>query len=566
LAVVVFVLFGFAPYAFVRAAPSAGQLAPASFEPPTSHAPTSYSFPATVDASAPPGAANAFLTVRDFKIDGAEPAFADETEAVLGPLRGRRVRVPALYEAAAKLQAVRAAHGNFLARVVIPPQNVKNGGILEFKALEGFIDAIDVESLAPQVRTRVAALLARVKGRPRLTRIEFERALLLAGDTAGLTLRSSLTPAHVDLGVRLTVTGDYNPVTGQITTDDALSRQLGRFETTVSSSVNSALGQGEQIYASATAASLGGDWFASNPRRLAAAGVSAPIGTDGLGANVEYAWSATDPLDVSGELATASVYQRVTAKLSFPWIKTQNDVLITRLALDEVDERNVARGSDALLYHDRLNVLRAGLDLTNVSSFGSLEIASFDLSQGLPGLGARGAGQATADDPISRAGASDEFTKFEARLRWRQDLPAQFALDITLHGQFTRDPLMNSEKFTIGGPADISGLDLGAFSGDDGWAARVELQHAFATLGPSPTFTPYLFAARGQAWTLDPTAAQSGLVGADSLGFGVRLLFIPTGIFVKEADLAAEAARDIVDKPTASPDAWRIGLSGSLRF
>jgi hemolysin activation/secretion protein len=549
--------------------PSAGQLTPRSFEPQPNPQQPNFSFTPSETKGAPPGADKATLKIRKAILESGDPEFAERTEAILAAVRGRNLPISVFYEAAAKIQQLYSENGYFLVRVVIPPQDVKNGGVLKLKMIDGFIESVDVEGLAPQLKQRVTKTLARLIGRRHLKHVAFDRALLLAADTPGLDLKSNLAPAKADYGVVLTVVGVYHPLSAQVSTDNSLSKSLGVYTSTISAAANSVFGLGEQLYMSATGAPNNGFMNDTSPRRLAAAGVTMPIGYDGLSSNLEYAWSTTMPLIAPGMLATNSNYERLSFKLSYPLVKTENSTITTRLGFDATDETNHATAFNAVLYDDSLRTLRGGLDLNYNYVFGTTVNASIDLSQGIRGLGSRGAGDATVADPISQAGASDQFSKLSARFLVHQNLPDGFGLELAGRGQYAATgPLMNSEKFTLGGPADLSAYDASNFIGDHGWLLRGELQYNYQPqwLGLAPAFKPYLFAARGEVFTINPTAAELAVNGADSFGLGLRWALPLSYPMLKQVDLAFEGARQLSDNPMAIPNSWRFNFSSSMRF
>jgi hemolysin activation/secretion protein len=549
--------------------PSAGQLTPRSFEPQPNPRQPSFSFTASETMGAPPGADKASLKIRKVILEGGDAEFAVRTEAILAAVRGRNLPVTAFYEAAARVQHLYSANGYFLVRVVIPPQDVKNGGVLRLRVIDGFIESVNVEGLAPQLKQRVAKTLARLIGERHLKRVAFDRALLLAADTPGLDLKSNLAPAKADYGVVLTVAGVYHPLSAQVSSDNSLSKSLGVYTSTISAAANSVFGLGEQLYMSATGAPNDGFMNDTSPRRLAAAGVTVPIGYDGLSSNLEYAWSTTMPLIGPSMLATNSTYERLSFKLSYPLVKTENSTIAARLGFDATDETNHATTFNTVLYDDSLRTLRGGIDLNYGFVYGTTVNASIELSQGIRGLGSRGAGDATVTDPVSQAAASDQFSKFGARFLVHQNLPDGFGLEIAGRAQYAATgPLMNSEKFTLGGPADLSAYDASNFIGDHGWLLRGELQYNYQPpwLGLAPAFRPYLFAARGEVFTINPTAAELAVNGADSFGLGLRWA-LPFGYpMLKQVDLAFEGARQLSDNPMAMPNSWRFNFSSSMRF
>jgi hemolysin activation/secretion protein len=568
--VVAATLFGAWPCALAAqtALPSAGQLTPRSFAPQIERSPEGIVLPSLPTAAAPPGADKIQLNVGNIAVEGGDPQFAAATEAALAEVRGRQVSVADLYAAAGRIERDYAAGGYFLTRVVIPPQTVKPGGTLRLLVVEGFIESISADALAPRVRDRVSAVLATLIGRKRLTLAEFERALLLAGDTAGLDLKTSLTTGQAVGSVSLVLAGSYRPVTGEIATDNSLARALGPVTSTASIALNSLFGFGEQFYLNASGAPNYGFLGGGNPRRLVAAGLTTPLGTDGLSFNLEHVWSETKPHvdEALGVLPTEDIYQRWSARFLYPLIRDRSETLTVHAGLDLTSEKETAPGFGEL-YQDRLRILRAGFDFSRAFETGTDLSFGGDLSQGLPILDSRG-GQST-DPTVSRPDGSDTFTKLEARFRLLQQLPASFALEVTGRGQYAGGPLMNSEQFSLGGPRALSAYDAAGFSGDHGWIVRGELQYTYPLAFEhfEAALVPYGFGARGEVTLIKPTAAQLHVDGASSFGLGARVtLNDNTGIVVRQVELGLEAARGLSDNPQTTPDQWRFNAYGDIRF
>src|ERR1035437_1640560 len=259
-------MVGMSP-ALAQTTPSAGQLTPRSFEPQTNQQQPSFFFTPSETIGAPPGADKASLNISKVILEDGDAELIERTEEILAAVRGRNLPVSAFYEAAAKVQQLYSENGYFLVRVVIPPQDVKNGGVLKLEMIDGFIESVNIEGLVPQLRQRVARTLARLIGERHLKRGAFDRALLLAADTPGLDLKSNLAPAKADYGVVLTVVGVYHPLSAQGSADNSLSKSLGAYTSTISAAANSVFGLGEQLYMSATGAPNSGIMNDTSPRR-----------------------------------------------------------------------------------------------------------------------------------------------------------------------------------------------------------------------------------------------------------------------------------------------------------
>jgi len=504
--------------------PSAGQLVPPTFATRSNVPKTGFAFGTDLPSVAPSGAERSSLQIGDLAIEGLDPQFQAEWEALIRPLKGQKRTVSDIYKLAGDVQEALTAGGLFLNRVIIPPQHVVHGGTVKLKVVEGYIAEINLDALSPAIADRVARYFEPLKGKRALNVRDFERALMLAAGTSGLKLKTNMKPSKEALGITLTLHGDFDPLSAQISTDNALGRSQGTYQTNVSATINSPFHRGEQLYFVAGGAPFNGFLGEKSPRRTFAAGLTVPLWDDGLSANLEYTWSGTKDVLCGCFFQTSSNYRRLSAKLSYPFILSQTFSLTGRLGFDDVDEINSVPLFKWDLYHDHLNVLRTGLDYT--TSLGGVQFSGgFDLSQGISGFGSRSAKDAIRATPISQFGASDRFTKLQADIHLVQPLPHGMTWDLSAKGQYSpTGVLMNSEKFVIGGSGDLSGVDSGNWSGDLGWSVRSELQFdmsdTFRDYGL--TLKPYLFASRGQVYLANPTAVELPVDGATGFGVGIR--------------------------------------------
>ena len=549
--------------------PSPGQLTPNSFAPRLKSTLGSFTFP-EAGVAPPLGSESIYLDIRDVALDGLNPEMADEIAPIVAELRGKNVSVTSVYQAVARIEQAYAKRGYFLTRVVVPPQKVtgKNSTI-RFSVVDGFIEAIDVAGLDPNVRERVASITSPLIHRARLTRGELERALLLAGDVPGLDLKSTLSTGQAIGSVRLALSGNYRPVTVEVSANNSLAHSLGRTTATTTATFNSIAGFGEQLYVSASDAPGYRPIQGYNPRRLLASGLLVPLGNDGWSGNIETAWSKTNPLREVGGLDTLSEFKRWSFRLNDALIKTRTDSVTTRVLMDIVSEAQTAPAVGQNLYDDRLTIMRGGLDASHMFDTGTQISGSFDVSQGLHGLGSRSRSDATLLMPISRALAEDVFTKFEGRLRLHHDFASGFGADVTGRAQYAASgPLRNSERFSIGGPADLSAYDASSFSGDHGWMVRGELQYALPiNLNVAVTSAQfYAFTGRGQVMNREPTAVELAVNGASNYGVGVRGTLNFGDAKIRSADYGIEVGQQRNDNTSVAPNSWRLNFNTALRF
>lgn len=505
------------------AVPQAGQVTPRDLRPDVPPKP-----PATVPQAAPeraPAQADKlFVDVKAIVVDDGFPEFAAATEALLPPHTGHRVPVSEFYKLAADVEAIYRDGGYPLVRVLVPPQAVLDGGTLHLTVLDGFIERVDVNAVAPAGRASVAAMMAPLVGRHHLKNSALERALTLAGRVPGVTLRSALGPGKALGGAVLVLEGESVAYGASFGGDNHLTGQLGPWETTLQVRLNQPTQRGEQVYGYV---SSGPDWSQTlirdtEVRRVIGGGVLIPLGVSGLQLDPEYTWSDTKPRTPPGTLATESKFERFTLRLSYPLILDHEQELTLTGALEATDQSNASPQFDFTFTDDRLRVGRLTLDWKGAVPTGQLHVYAIG-SQGSGGLGARKASEvAQSFTGFSRVGMDPAFTKLELGATLDQPLPASLDSALTVRGQLAKGVLPSSELFSIDGDDALSTFTSGAISDDEGWTVREELSRPFdlSISGVAVSLAPYGFGAIGRTDSKILPAAVQGLVS--SYGVGLR--------------------------------------------
>ena len=508
------------------------------------------------------------------------PALSGEESDLRKKFKGARVSGAAIFAAAQELEAAYAKAGYVLARVTLPPQKLVNGAVLKLVVVDGFIERIETKDVSNRVRQRIADLLGPLTGVHGLKLRELERRILLAGDTPGVVLRTTLTPGSTMGATVLVVDAKYQPVVGTLTTDNSLPVGLGRYQTGVGADFNGALGFGEQIYLRATGDPGAGTdgFFSDNPRnRILAAGFIVPLGIDGLTFNVEGTQARTTPVAVDGVQSTDQ-FQRLSLRLRYPWTRSRDFNSATQLIFDAQDEKNLLLASTTQpLSEDRLRVLRFANEADYLASWGCAFSAALTASFGLDTLGARTAADASPLLPLSRQGAGATFSKLDGALGYSQGLAEHLTANVTARAQTSfGSPLEQAEQIGLAGPGSLSAFDAGAVEGDSGMVARGELVAPFAlpTGGLPAVFSqtmtgvgivasPYVFGAIGEVFLEQPTALEEPHVRAASYGLGLRLTGGVTES-LNNGSLTLEFARQT--RSDGAPSDNRFSLVSTIKF
>lgn len=476
---------------------------------------------------APPGADRISVTVRRVVVQGAFEDMAGATQQLSLAVQGRRLTVAQLYQAAQAYETLYAEAGYILVRVVVPPQQLRDGGTLRLTVIDGFIEAIDAKGVPERVRGIVAARTNSLIGKRHIKLAEIERRLLIAGDAPGLRLRSTLARGKREGGATLILDGIYRPVTGSIGADNRLPSSLGTWSYSASLALNSAFGWGEQLYASLVGPGEIGDTFDSDARiRVYGAGAVIPIGVDGWIVNPEYTRSRTRPVAVPGTPENVAWFERWAVRTSYPLMRARATTLVLQGSYEAITQYTDLTDFNTELNRDRYSVVRGGADFGFPLPWigGPVLRGSALFSRG---LGGRDLADATASGiPLTRLGAGPVFSKLNGDLRLFQPLPEAFQIVLIGRGQSSfNDPLLRSEQFALDAVDGVSSFPTGTFMVDEGVSGRAELMRPFdwRTQDFSTTLVPYVYAATGKGSLRMPTAVEPYSIRASSIGLGLRV-------------------------------------------
>ncbi len=556
-------------------AQTASQITPPSFRPAQPGTGGSLLFTGKPGLDAPAGADRLQIRLSGVSIEGGRGELAAEQERLRARLVRGRIPASELFAAARDLEVAYARAGYVLTRVLLPAQNPRDGGRLRIVIVSGYVERIDAGAVPERVRARVEQVLAPLIGKRELRLAEIERRLMIAGDTPGVALRSALSPGKQLGATVLVVRAEYRPVSGSVGFDNTLSSSLGRTTATAGLDVSSVFGFGEALYLRAAGHPGGSDatgfggLFDSYPRmRTLSGGAVIPLGVDGLTLNLEATESRTTPKPPLGLPQTASVFDRYSVRLRYPWLRSRALTFASELIFDAEEERVdvLFSGAKVPLSLDRLRVLRAATDGTMQLPNGGALSGRAIFSAGLDALGARSAADATPLLPLSRQGADADFRKFEAIVSFAQPLTEHLGIAVLARAQTSfNQALPRAEQLGIASFQELSTFDAGTLGGDSGWVVRAEVNSPWqmSLAGIPVSATPYAFAATGALYLHRATAVEQATTHVSSIGLGLRLGATLDPSF-SQASLALEFGRQYRDD--LLPNANRFTMVGSIRF
>lgn len=388
-------------------------------------------------------------------------ALPELTRPYVGPARS----FEALINAAADItRFLQRDLGYYLGYAYLPEQEPVAGQI-RIAVMEGRLDRVVLnwtEGL-PVERRVVEAYLARLKPGSVLRVRDVERVIFLVNDLRGITAGFEVRPGRKRGTAQLVVTPVADKArTGRLDMDINGSRAIGRTRLAALGQLNSILGVGDGLTATA---------LASTTRGLAFGllGYTLPVGSDGLklGAAISGVRYQLDrelfPVDLQGTALTANAY------VLYPMVRSRNFNWFTLASLDRkrYTDRQRSANTQTRKTVDLLTLGNSG-DFRDSLAGGGVSTYELNLALG------------RVNYPDGRPGGLDDarrFVKLGYGYTRLQDLLTGRLLGyLALRGQYSRYNLDSTEQFRLGGSDGLRGYSSGEGTGDMGTLLSTELR------------------------------------------------------------------------------------------
>lgn len=475
-ALALLLLGSYAGGATAQAAPDAGQLLQQQPKLPAA-APAA---PAVVAPSAPeaaPSTEGPKILVKGFRIKGATLIPEAELQAPLQAVVDKELSLGQLRAAAIALTSHYLQKG-YLARVVLPPQDIKDG-IVELQVVEAKRGDVSVAQDGKRIDTARAQRFINQRF-PQDAPFDFSQlgeALNVLNEQPGVDVKASLAPGKARSEVNLQVKASEEPLAAyNFGLNNYGAYGTGELQGTGSITLNNPTGYFD------AASLLINESEGSNYLR---ADYSLAVGDRGLrlgayASHLDYRLvpSEFDALDSEGRarvLGLAASYplkRRTDLNLSLAG-GYDHSTLVDETVAGETGDRQV----------DAFNLGLNGYALSGRLGGG---VASFGVDYVFGNSEQRNDAARETDRTSRRVEGS--FDKLVYDLGWMSRLPYEVNLNASLHGQFARKNLDSSQQLTLGGPYGVRAYPVGEASGDEGWLFKLDFSKALAE-----TLTGHLF-------------------------------------------------------------------------
>ncbi|MGX9966295.1 ShlB/FhaC/HecB family hemolysin secretion/activation protein [Roseomonas sp. F4] len=481
-----------------------------------------------------PGAAMRVRLV-DARITGNQLLPEAQLRPLLAPLLGQEVPLASIEDARIAVISAYGQAGYPFVTATAGLEPTAGGSTLVLAVIEGRIGSVKLDGDIGPAGTQVLRFLSPLVDGGAVTTAALERALLLAGDVPGVSVRSVVRPLEGgDPGtLELVAQVTRRPFSGYLSIDNRGYRLTGPLQGILAVGANSFTDMGERVEVllfqtqgwEQTLGQVSGEVF---------------LGSSGLRLRGYAGSGVTRPGSFLAQLGYEGTAHLAGLAASYPIIRSRQRNLYTGLQFDWLDTEVEVGTPGERQSRDQTRVLRFGLEgsaldtLLPFAPAAGTTAGSLRVHHGTAWLGATRASEVPGP---ARVGSDFDFTRWTAELSRTQPIfvPAD-GMMISLHGllagQLSDDVLPLSEKFLFGGNRLGRGFYAGQVTGDNAFGASLELQfdvrpQPFSMPGLSGTDVMvqpgaqfYLFRDFGRTWENVATDTSRTV---ESWGGGVRM-------------------------------------------
>lgn len=449
--------------------------APVPTQPPPGLAPTVES---ASPLGVPPG--GRAVLVSGFEITGNRGIDTAVLQEAIAGYVGQPLTLAQIYEVADVLTRLYRNRGFTLASAYVPEQKIQSG-VIRLEVLEGTLGAVKAETTG---RTRPGFVnwqLDRLHAGDVLRNEPLENELLLLNDIPGLQAKAVVRPG-ADYGTSdLVVTTTEDRFDGDVRYNNYGRESIGEERLEGTAGLNGLLGYGDRLDVNAVYAE--GDML-----HYVRGGYSIPVSPWGTRASVYYAsWEyvvGTAKLGFPG-LVIEGDGQNWGVRVDHPLWRSQTVNLSLGFGLDRTNTEQRDETVPSAIVPSRQN-----LTLANFSAFFSYAAQDNSFST-IAANFSTNFNSADLEQANTAVEDNAQTAKLQLDLTHYRPLYQQLALATRFTGVVSVDPLVDLERFRLGGPASVRAFASSELAGDSGFMFTAELQH------PIPIFTgiPMLFKA-----------------------------------------------------------------------
>ena len=405
------------------------------------------------------------VVVKSFRIVGASLIPDAELAEQLKDFVGQELTLAQLQRAAPTLVGYYARKG-YLARVILPPQEIKDG-IVVINIIEGRRGSlrIDRKDGARVDAARVQGFVEHRLGAGEAMNIaDLEEALNILNDQPGVTARASVAPGSTERAVDVVVSAEDKPLVNiAVGADNRGAKASGAQQ--LSGYLSLANPTGLFDAASVLLNASRGTTFGRLDYNLAAGNSGLRLGVNASALDYDLVQAEFKALQANGTARTAGL------SAAYPLFRQAERSLSLGVSLDAKRLRDLTVAGET----SNRRVRVAGIGLSGFANDGAYGggMTQYEASVSAGKTEQRNAAALAAD--LATRQVEGSYSKFNYGLRRLQALGGDWNLSAALRGQSASKNLDSTERFVLGGPAAVRAYPVGEAAADEGWLLSLAL-------------------------------------------------------------------------------------------
>jgi len=468
----------------------------------------------TVQPHAPiPGAETVHFELKKVTFKGNTVFTHQQLEAIFSSSLNKTITVAQLQALVQEVTLLYRNAGYILSRAILPPQEIKNGEV-KIEIIEGFINSVTVTGTPKGSKKLIEEYGQHITESKPLNLSAMEREILLMNDLPGISVKALIIPSKtIPDAADLVLVVDQRTLNASIEHDNYSTRYLGPNESSLSLAANSIFISGDTTGGNATVTARVSEMQYYNLY------YTVPLNSKGLSFTIGTSYTATQPQFLLASSETVGMSASAYANLTYSMIRSRSQNLYLHAMANYQNVTSTILGFP--LYQDRVRYLDLGTVWDTTDRWNGSDNLGFDAIHGFPILGAQ------MHELQSRPEGRAQYTRATASLSRLQPIYKLLSLYTAFSGQYSFQPLLATEQFSIGGPIYGRGYGPSEIVGDRGLAGKIELR---IDTQPAKSFLQtieyYVFYDAGAIWNLN-TSGVPPRQDLTSTGAGLRLVFIP---------------------------------------
>lgn len=470
------------------------------------------------------------IQVNRFVISGNKEIPTKELVSQIAELQGQKLTLEEIYAAADILTDFYRTRGYSLARVAVPAQRI-NLGIIELSVVEGILNAIKFKGALNYDTNDLRGYLSSLEEGKAITLATLEKDLLLLNDLPGLTARSLIKPGPIFGTSDIFIEAEEVPFQGRISLNNYGRVEIGEWRLDGEFVFNNLTGKGDQLSLSLSKSEQG---------LLSYANIGYNIPVNKLGTRIGLNVSQID-YNVGGEFAVLEIDGDATDvqfTISHPLIRSRRENLLLGLGIGR--NATLSRTLGTVTRDNDINLLELSMLYNKVHANNAISTVSAVVSTNF-----RSNPEGVRNNAQKAKLIVDGNYLASLDNNWSVYLRGLIAL--------TSDPLVDSEKFSIGGQGSVRGFPASEIRGDSGYVLTTELRRRFNLEGTLPGYVRAFFD-HGRVFRKLPTAIEEQQENLSSIGFGVTI--VPNKYFSIDMEVARPIDAHITSDGRDGGRAW----------